>query len=363
MKSRFWILGVILSFVVLLASCGGSKGGTAAVATGVVTTLAGTAGNPGSLDATGTAATFHTPYSVATDGTSLFVADTGNSTIRKIDIASGLVSTLTGSEGVPGSTDGTGTAALFQAPCGITTDGTNLYVADTGNNTIRKVVISTGVVTTLAGSAGVHGSTDGTGTAATFDTPFGIVTDGPSLFVADTGNNTIRSVDIASGAVTTFVGTAGTAGSTDGTGTAALFNHPVGITMSGTILYIADTGNSTIRVADISTGAVATFVGTAGVPGSTDGTGAAALFNHPAGVTIEGTILYVADTGSSTIRKVVISSGVVGAVTTLAGTAGASGSTDGTGVAARFYHPVGISSFGSNLYVADTLNSTVRKIQ
>ncbi len=361
MKSRFWIISVILSFVVLLASCGGSSGGTT-VTTGVVTTLAGIAGEPGSLDATGTAATFHTPYGVTTDGTSLFIADTGNSTIRKIDIASGLVSTLTGSAGVPGSTDGTGTAALFQAPCGITTDGTNLYVTDTGNNTIRKVVISSGVVTTLAGMAGTSGSADGTGTAATFHTPIGVVTDGPSLFVADTANNTIRAIDIASGVVTTLAGIAGTSGSTDGTGTAALFNHPVGITMAGTILYIADTGNSTIRVIDISTGVSATIAGSAGVPGSTDGTGGAALFNHPAGTTVNGTILYVTDTGNSTIRKVVISSGAV-TTTTLAGTAGTSGSTDATGAAARFYHPVGITSVGSNLYVADTLNSTTRKIQ
>jgi hypothetical protein len=359
MKKRLWIIAVILSFVVSLASCGGGGGGTAA-STGVVTTLAGIAGDPGSVDATGTAATFHTPYGITTDGTSLFVADTGNSTIRKIDIASGLVSTLTGSAGVPGSTDGTGTAALFQAPCGITTDGTNLYVADTGNNTIRKVVISTGEVTTLAGIAGVPGSTDGTGTAATFHTPYGIVTDGPSIFVADTGNNTIRSIDIASGAVNTFAGSAGISGSTDATGTAALFNHPAGITLNGSIVYVADTGNNTIRVIDRSTGVVATVLGSAGIPGSTDGTGGAALFNHPTGVIVDGTLVYVVDTGNNTIRTVVISSRVV---TTLAGLAGASGSTDATGAVARFYRPVGITSYGSNLYVADTLNSMIRKIQ
>ena len=302
MKNRLWILGVNLSLVVLLASCGG-HGGTA-ITTGVVTTLAGTAGNLGSLDATGAAATFHTPYGIATDGTSLFVADTGNSTIRKIDITSGLVSTLTGSAGVPGSADGTGTAALFQAPCGITTDGTDLYVADTGNNTIRKVVISTGVVTTLAGSAGVSGSTDGTGTAATFHTPYGVATDGISLFVADTGNSTIRKIDIASEAVTTFVGSAGTSGSTDGTGAAAFFNHPAGTTLNGTILYVADTGNSTIRAVVISSGAVKTLAGIAGTSGSVDASGVAARFYHPVGITSYGSILYVTDTLNSTIRRI-----------------------------------------------------------
>jgi sugar lactone lactonase YvrE len=352
MKNRLWILGVILSFVVLLASCGGSKGGTT-ITTGVVTTFAGIAGNTGSLDATGTAATFHTPYGIAIVGTSLFVADTGNSTIRKIDIASGLVSTLTGSAGVPGSNDGTGTAALFHSPCGITTDGTNLYVADTGNSTIRKIDIASGLVSTLTGSAGVSGSTDGTGTVATFNLPFGITSDGTNLYVADTGNSTIRKVVISTGSVTTMT-------VTDATGTAATFNTPYGITTDGTSLFVADTGNNTIRKIDIASGMVTPFVGSAGVPGSTDGTGAAALFKNPVGINIDGTILYVADTGNDTIRKVVISSGVV---TTLAGTAGVPGSTDGTGTAASFARPVGILSSGSILYVTDTLNSTIRKIQ
>ena len=358
MKNRLCILGVILSLVVLLDACG--HGGGTVTTTGIVTTLAGTAGSPGSLDATGTAATFRSPYGIATDGTSLFVADTGNSTIRKIDIASGLVSTLTGSAGTSGATDGTGTAALFSAPGGITTDGTNLYVADTGNNTIRKVVIATGVVTTLAGTAGVPGSADGTGTAATFNLPFGITTDGTNLYVADTGNSTIRKIVIASEAVTTLAGTAGNPGSLDATGTAASFRTPYGIVIDGTTLFVVDTDNNTIRKIDIASEVVTTFVGSAGTSGSTDGIGAAAFFNHPAGITTDGTILYVTDTANSTIRKVVISSG---AVTTLAGIAEVTGSADATGALARFYHPVGITLYSSILYVTDTLNSTIRRIQ
>src|SRR5512143_4098780 len=359
MQNRLWILGVIFSFVVLLASCGGSKGGTT-ITTGVVTTLAGSAGVPGSTDGTGTAATFHTPYGIATDGTSLFVADTGNSTIRKIDIASGLVSTLTGSAGVPGSANGTGTAALFHTPSGITTDGTSLYGADSGNNTIRKIDIASGLVSTLTGSAGLPGSADGPVTSATFNLPFGTTSDGTNLYVADTGNNTIRKIDIASGLVSTLTGSAGVPGSTDGTGTAATFHTPYGIATDGTSLFVADTGNNTIRKIDIASGVVTTLAGSAGVTGSTNGTGAGASFNHPAGITIDGTILYVADTGNDIIRKVVISSGVV---TTLAGIAGNPGSFDATGTAASFARPVGIASSGSILYVADTLNSTIRKVQ
>ena len=104
------------------------------------------------------------------------------------------VTTPVGLAGTSGSTDATGSAALFNYPYGITTDGTNLYVAGMFNLTIRKIVISPGVVTTLAGTAGSFGSTDGTGAAARFNTPFGITTDGTTLYVADTGNNTIRKI-------------------------------------------------------------------------------------------------------------------------------------------------------------------------
>ena len=269
------------------------------------------------------------------------------------------VSTLAGTAGSIGSTDGTGAAARFNEPLGITTDGTNLYVADTSNNTIRKVVIATGVVTTLAGTAGFAGSTDDTGAAARFHGPYGITTDGTNLYVTDTLNHTIRKVVIATGVVTTLAGTAGSFGSTDGTGAAARFYWPSKITTDGTNLYVADRPNHTIRKVVIATGVVTTLAGTAGFAGSADGTGAAARFYEPFGITTDGTNLYVADTSNNTIRKVVIATGVV---TTLAGTAGSSGSTDGTGVAARFHLPYDITTDGTNLYVADSGNNTIRVI-
>jgi hypothetical protein len=119
----------------------------------------------------------------------------GNNTIRKIVISTGAVTTLAGgSASTPGSADGTGRAARFYSPWGITTDGTNLFVTDDRNYTIRKIVIATGAVTTLVGSAGTPGSADGTGSAARFNFPTGITTDGINLFVADNGNNTIREI-------------------------------------------------------------------------------------------------------------------------------------------------------------------------
>jgi sugar lactone lactonase YvrE len=278
---------------------------------GTTSTLAGTAGTTGSTDATGSAASFNHPYDITTDRKNLYVADTGNNTIRKIVIASGVVTTLAGTPGTTGSTDATGSAARFDQPYDITTDETNLYVADLGNNTIRKIVIATGAVTTLAGTAGTTGSTDATGSAASFNIPMGITTDGVNLYVADYLNNTIRKIVIATGAVTTLAGTAGTTGSTDATGSAASFNYPNDITTDGVSLYVSDTGNGTIRKVAIATGAVITLAGTAGTFGSTDATGSAASFKNPLGITTDGTRLYVCDVGpnlaspgNNTIRSI-----------------------------------------------------------
>jgi len=262
--------------------------------------------------------------------------------------------------------NGTGTAASFYSPYGVTTDGTNLYVVDSVGN-IRKIVIATSAVTTLAGATlGTSGSTDGTGTAAKFALPRGITTDGTNLYVADTGNSTIRKIVIATGAVTTVAGTASPYfgyGSTDGTGTAAKFSGPAGVTTDGSNLYVADTGNNAVRKIVIATGAVTTLAG--GTFGSTDGMGSAAQFYSPTGITTDGTNLYVADRLNTTIRKIVIAAG---SVTTLAGTGwGTTGwgsmPVNGTGTAARFGQSFGITTDGSNLYVAETLSALIRKIQ
>lgn len=326
------------------------------IATAEVTTLAGAVGISGSMDSTGTAARFGLLGGLATDGTYLFVADSSNNTIRKVVIATGEVTTLAGSVGSIGSADGTGTAARFYSPTGITTDGTNLFVSDSGSNSIHKIVVATAVVTTIAGGSG--GSADGTGTAASFNDPFGITTDGTSLFVTDVGNYKIRKVAISTGVVTTMAG-AGSPGSSDGTGSTARFNGPSGITTDGTNLFVADYFNHTIRKIVIATGAVSTLAGIAGSPGSLDGAGTSAMFYFPYGITTDGTNLYVTEYGNHTVRKVVISTGIV---TTLAGTPDNPGSEDGIGMAAKFYLPSGITTDGTNLFVADALNNTIRKM-
>jgi sugar lactone lactonase YvrE len=324
----------------------------------VVSTLAGAAWN---TDGVGTATSFNFPFGVASDGVNLYVADTNNNTIRKIVIATGAVSTLAGAANNYGSADGTGAAALFNSPSGITSDGVNLYVTDTNNFTIRKIVIGTGVVTTLAGTVGLQIAKDGTALNATFNYPQGITTDGlGNLYVVDTYDQTIRKIVISTGVVSTLAGSSGAPGWTDATGPAAQFSNPQGITSDGTNLYVTDSNNFTIRKIVITTREVSTLAGTAGAVGSTDATGAAASFNNPQGITTDGTNLYVADSNNSTIRKIVITSGMV---STIAGTALAAGSADGTGSLARFNTPVGITSDGASLYVTDSSSNTIRKIQ
>jgi len=258
-----------------------------------------------------------------------------------------------------GSTDGTGAAARFYFPSGVAVDNAgNVYVADRDNHTIRNVTAA-GVVTTLAGTAG-SGSADGTGATARFFQPAGVAVDSAgNLYVADSGNSTIRKVTTAE-VVTTLAGTANLVGSVDGTGAAARFYQPAGVAVDNTgNVYVADSGNSTIRKVTAA-GVVTTLAGTAGMHRSADGTGAAARFNYTTGVAVDSAgNVYVAESYNHTIRKVT----AAGVVTTLAGTAGMYGSTDGTGAAARFNNPtsVAVDTVG-NVYVADTFNSTIRKI-
>jgi hypothetical protein len=326
---------------------------------GVVSTFAGLAGSSGSADGTGSVARLNSPSGVATDSAgNVYVADSLNRTIRKITSA-GAVSTLAGTAGSSGSADGTGSAARFSYPYGIATDSVgNVYVADT-NNTIRMIT-SAAVVSTLAGTAGSSGSVDGTGAAARFNFPSGVTTDSASnVYVTDTNNNTIRKITPA-GVVSTYAGLAGSKGSTDGAVAAARFYLPRGIASdSSGNFYVADSYNQTIRKITAA-GAVSTFVGSVALPGSLDGSGTAARFNAPLGVATDSTKnVYVADTYNHTIRKI----SADGVVSTLAGLAGTSGSANGTGTAARFSSPYGVATDSAgNVYVADTNNNTIRKI-
>ena len=362
----------------------------------VVSTLAGQAGLPGSADGATTTARFNASTAIAVDGAgNLYVADTGNSSVRRV-ASNGVVSTLS-AHGGSGSADGIGDIARFSGPRGLALDGSgNIYVADAFNHTIRKVD-SAGNVSTLAGTAGLSGASDGTGPTARFKYPSGVAVDGAgTVYVADMGNHTIRRISV-SGVVTTLAGRAGVRGSDDGAGSTALFDFPMGIAVDGAgDLYVGDGWSGWIRkvtpaglvstfsksrltnptgiavdvagnlfVADYREirritpdGVVQTFVG--GMhSGSADGTGWNAQFDQPAGVAVDATgVLWVADRANSTIRKVTPS----GVVSTVAGLAGFSGDLDGTGPAARFGEPWGIVVDASGtLFVADRLASCIRR--
>jgi sugar lactone lactonase YvrE len=375
----------------------------------VVTTLAGLAGSAGTNDGTGSAARFYYPEGVALDSaTNVYVADGFNDAIRKVTPVGTncVVTTLAGRAiGGPGSADGTGSTARFNTPFGVSLDSAdNVYVADRSSDTIRKVTPA-GVVTTLAGLAGHAGSADGANSAARFNEPGGVAVDTKgNVYVADWGNHTIRKVTPVgtNGVVATLAGRAGVSGGANGTGTNAEFYYPNGVAVdtNGNV-YVADTANAAIRkvtpagaVTTLSTsfsgptgvavdtngnvyvadyysdtirkvtpaGAVTIIAGGVNEPGSADGTGSAARFNLPYAVAVDSaTNVYVADYFNSTIRKVA----PVGAnwvVTTLAGWPGSFGGADGTGSAAGFYYPPGVAvDSAGNLYVASEYNNTIRK--
>ncbi len=322
-----------------------------------VTTFAGS-GNDGVADGTGTDASFSTPTGIAVDSNgNIFVAQgdlySRQSLIRKIS-PSGVVSTFAGS-GNYGSADGTGTEASFNGPTGVAIDASdNIYVTDRAFNRIRKISPS-GVVTTIAGSGG-GGSIDGTGTAASFNRPYGIVVDASgNVYIGDTNNHKIRKIS-PSGVVSTFAGS-GNRGFADGTGISASFNTPTGLAIDAlNNVYVADGGNYRIRKIS-PTGVVSTLAG--GSRGSIDGTGTNARFYSVSDMAIDplGNV-YVTDGADRKIRKVSPS----GVVTTLAGS-GSYESIDGVGTAAAFYGPAGIALDASgNAYIVDRTGNRIRKI-
>jgi sugar lactone lactonase YvrE len=286
----------------------------------------------------------------------LYIADKNNDVIRKMTPA-GVVTTIAGLAGTTGFVDGTGNAAEFNRPNAVAVDSTgNVWVADTGNDTIRKITPA-GVVTTPVGTPGTPGATDGTGPAALFSGPSGICIDGSgNLYIADTGNDIIRKVTSA-GVSSTFAGTAGVVGFVDGTSNGVQFSNPIGISIDGSgNLYVADTNNNLIRKIT-SAGVSTTIAGNPSTSGVTDGVGEFALFNSPRGIAVDSAgNLYVADSANSTIRKVT----QTGTVTTLAGTPGDFANVAGTGAAALFDVPIGIvvNSSGT-LYVSTELGYTV----
>ena len=332
---------------------------TAMAVTVLLTACPGSSG-----DSSSTTTIYTTIYGLAYDtaNAKLYIANAGRNTIQSID-PTDLTSTpvtLAGGDNVAGTTNGDGTAARFYSPFGLAMNGTTLLVADTGNSILRKITALTGTKT-VANYA----------TGGTFNLPTAMTVSATDIYVADTNVHAIKKISLADESSVTWAGTPGTSGTTTGdTRLNVLFNTPAGIavdTATG-IVYVSDSGNHTIRKIDAA-GNVTTIAGIAGTSGyKNSATGTLAKFNLPTNLVFSGNALYVTDTNNHAIRKI---DTTTNAVTTFAGSAGAidtdltatSGIADGTGTAATFYFPRGIALDGAaNFYVSDQGLTRLRKI-
>jgi sugar lactone lactonase YvrE len=354
------------------------------------------------MDGVGGDSRFTQNDALAYDGHgNLYVAD--ENAVRRIDVSSGTVATLAGTVDVVGSSDGPGARALFSRVRGLALDGAgHLFAADSGNSTIRQIDLATGTVSTLAGLAQAPGSTDGNLAAARFNQPYALLADkNGHLYVGDFNDSIVRVIDLSAGSVKTLAGVAGQTGTQDGAGAAARFTAIVGLELESPRHLIVVDENVTVRRLDTATGEVFTVYSDASPDGlalygpvydgqghvlmtapnsgqltridlasgqrqelnppsmwqETDAEGplATAGFNQPLGLAADGAgQLFVAD--EITIRKVDLAAQHV---STLAGRVWHADTQDGVGAAARFTGPKGVATDGAYAYVAD---SSVRKV-
>jgi len=365
----------------------------------VVTTIAGTPGVPGYRDGSANVALFDKPTWIDVDAQgAIYVVDRNNHVLRRIDPSTDVVKTLTiDSPYVPappfqvffdfGGPYGGGIAVGQENQ----SNRREILVAATAVNRIASLNFASPIQYRLIGcdafrgyiGSGAQGFADGVFSSAVFSNPTGIAVtpgyvshDGANLsypryltdflYVADTGNQTIRRIRFDTDAegcpvpiVETVAGTAGLAGSADGIGGAALFKTPRGIVAAPDgSLYVTDSDNHTVRKITAK-GVVTTVAGRPGFPGSDDGPATQAHLNHPSGIDLTASgELIIADTGNHTIRMLTTNGDLV----TIAGLAGLQGYADGPSGSALFNGPVGIRVSGDDIFVADTSNFVIRKI-
>jgi len=345
-------------------------GGTAFAAAGDISTIAGTGTGGFSGDgAAATSAQLYNPYGVAVDGGgNVFIADSSNHRVRRVDGGTGLISTIAGT-GTPGfSGDGAAaTSAQLYYPLGVAVDGGgNVFIADTANHRIRRVDAGTGLISTIAGTGTFGFSGDGAAaTSAQLYNPYGVAVDGVgNVFIADTYNHRVRRVDAGTGLISTFAGT--TAGfSGDGAAaTSAQLWYPAGVAVDGAgNVFIADTSNHRVRRVDAGSGLISTFAGNGTFGFSGDGAAATgAQLNLPYGVGVDGGgNVFIADYDNHRVRRV---DAVTGFISTIAGTGTGGFSGDGgAATGAQLYYPRGVAVDGAgNVYIADTDNHRIRRV-
>jgi trimeric autotransporter adhesin len=341
-------------------------------ASGIITTFAGTGvrgvvGGEGDDDLA-TAARLNGPNGVAFDSGVLYICETLGQRVRLVSLATGIISTFAGG-GVPILGDGGSATAAQISPSGsVAFDASaNLYLADLGNNRIRKVDRATGIITTIAGT-GVAGSLgDGEpAIAAQLNGPFAVAADASgNLYVADSTGRRVRRIDLVAGIITTVAGTGVSGSAGDGLpATSAQVNNPQGVAVDGSgNLYISELAGFRVRRVDVGTGIITTVAGN-GLTGSSgdDGLAVAARLNAPMGIFVDAAAqLYIADTGNNRVRKVDL---VTGIITTVAGTGiGGFSGDDGPATAAKLSTPQAVATDAAgNLYIADVGNNRIRKV-
>ena len=341
----------------------------------IISTVAGMFGGGGYTGDGGPAvsALLMSPQGMAEDAAGdLFIADSNNNVVREIHAGTGVITTVAGIFGEQGTAGdgGPATSAELITPEGVAVDGQgNLFIADTGNSAIREVNAVTGVITTIAGQLGQEGDSGdgGRATSALLNLPGDVVLDGKGdLFIADSDNDAVREVNLTTGTITTVAGTLGQPGSSGdgGPATSALLNFPTGIALDGAgNLFIADSGNNAVREVNLSTGTITTVAGTLGVSGSSGDGGPAtgAKLNFPAAVAVDSQgDLFIADANNNAVREV-----KGGTISTYAGTIGQQGASgdNGQATSAKLYGPFGLVLDGEGiLFVADQFNNVVRRV-
>ncbi|MBU2009857.1 MAG: hypothetical protein KJ624_08505 [Chloroflexi bacterium] len=312
-----------------------------------------------------TAAQLSLPHGLALDSQSLYIVDSGNNRVRRVDLAAGTISTFAGGGALSWGDGGPATAAQLNAPFGIVVDPVDqyLYIAEGAGHRVRRVDLATGTISTFAGTGVAGFAGDGSpATAAQLNTPQGVAIDSQNLYVVDSVNERVRRVDLATGVITTFAGTGVAGFSGDGgPATAAQLNSPRFLAVASGYLYISDNSNQRVRGVDLATGTITTFAGT-GVAGFSGDGGAAtaAQLNQPRGLAVASENLYIVDNTNQRVRRVDLATGTI---STFAGTgAMAFGGDGGPATAAQFTSPYGAAVDSANLYFADTVNNRVRKV-